>query len=514
MVRIRQAGLLTTALAFVRVLAVFGDEPPPPRPAIRNAILVSIDSLRADHLSFYGYPRPTTPALVDLAQRRGALLFERTTAVSPACHPSHVAMLTGLYPVQVGISWCAEDVLGESEMQEPDSPKPPAMTQQEVSAIVNGLVIPDDTPTLPTFLQGQGLRTAGFVSIWTIHGRFGYRRGFDRFADEMPEYYGPPALKWFFKGRHGSQVRQVGEVTINAVLDYLKSLRKDERFFLFVHLADTHTPYALRSATPFEETPAQRQQLWETWQARYPKALWQQAIRHLRKKDGETLFDHYDRSLRYVDDQLSRLFAQLETTGLLDETAIVVTSDHGDSFGQRRYLSDAQRDRLFFLHSAYVWEETQHVPLLVYLPGLAPGVTRRAVNASHVDVAPTILARLGFAPDAFSSGGSGEDLVELTDEPRTVFFMTFGRGRPGVMGKMRPDRPKFIGLRRGDVKFFADRDHFKNPERGHCFLYDLAQDGDELKNLCDKVHQEEARRYRQELVDWYSRIVARRAPRS
>lgn len=497
--------------------AAVGEEPRRPS-EVRNAILVSIDSVRADHLPFYGYPRRTTPALARLAERRGALVFTRATAVSPSCHPSHVAMLTGLYPHQVGIPYCGEDVLTadsidpleEPEPAEAGKSKPPTLSRQKISAIVNGLTIPEETETLPVFLRRQGLRTGGFVSIWTIHSRFGYARGFDRFVDEMPEYYGPPAMRWILRGLYSSQLRQTGEATVDAVLAYLQSLKPEERFFLFVHFADTHTPYVPLSDPGFEETPEARARLWETWRARYPETSWAKAEKLLRHKDGRTVFDDYDGSIRYVDAQLGRLFDALEKAGRLDETAVFVTADHGDSFGQHFYLSDAQGGKVFFAHSSYVWEETQHVPLLAYLPGLRPGVERRVANASLVDLAPSVLARLGFDPGAFGSGGPGRDLVTLDGEPRTVYFLTFGRGRPGWMGRARPDRPKFIGLRRGDTKFFVDRDRFRNPDHGRCFLYDLAKDPDEKENLCDDSRREEARLYRERLVEWYSKAVAGR----
>lgn len=509
----RETTYLLTALLGLATIAA-GEEPRPVREShARNAILVSIDSTRADHLPFYGYPRLTTPALVRLAERRGVLVYTRASAVSPACHPSHVAMLTGLYPHQVGIPYCGEDVLTADSidpLEEPETTgksKPPTLSQQKISAIVNGLTIPEETETLPAFLRRQGLRTGGFVSIWTIHSRFGYARGFDRFVDEMPEYYGPPAMRWILRGLYSSQLRQTGEATVDAVLAYLQSLKPQERFFFFVHFADTHTPYAPRSDPGFTETPEERARLWETWRSRYSDAIWPKAEKLLQRKDGRAVFDDYDGSIRYVDTQLGRLFDALEKAGRLDETAVFIAADHGDSFGQHFYLSDAQQGKLFFHHSSYVWEETQHVPLLAYLPGLKPGVERRDVNASLVDLVPSVLTRLGFDPATFGSGGPGRDLLTLDEEPRTVYFLTFGRGRPGWMGKARPDRPKFIGLRRGDTKFFVDRDRFRNPDRGRCFLYDLAKDPNEKENLCDLSRSEEARLYRERLVEWYTKAV-------
>src|SRR5688572_25969164 len=80
---------------------------PPARP--RSVLLVSVDSLRADHMPFLGYPRMTTPFLSELIEREGAMVYKRATAVAPSCHPSHAALLSGLYPQQVGVTVCGED---------------------------------------------------------------------------------------------------------------------------------------------------------------------------------------------------------------------------------------------------------------------------------------------------------------------------------------------------------------------------------------------------------------------
>lgn len=214
---------------------------------------------------------------------------------------------------------------------------------------------------------------------------------------------------------------------------------------------------------------------------------------------------------RYIDSELARLVRFLEERHLLDDTLLVVTSDHGDSMGQHLYLSGAQKNRLFFEHSVYVWEETQHIPLIVFDPAVRR-IERRTVNASLVDVTPTVISRLGFDPADFKPGPlAGLDLTKELEEPRTVFFLTFGRGRPGVLKSSYQEYPKFIGWRRGDVKFFVDRDRFRDPSKGRCFLYHLGRDPNELENLCDDPSSKKtATAYRRTLVDWYDRTVAGR----
>jgi len=489
------------------------------RRAVENAIIVSIDSVRADHLSFHGYPRATMPRLEALAKRRGALVFERATAVSPACHPSHATLLLGLYPPQSGVPWCAENAFDEtpfdpsdpsdpSDMSDSGSePRPLPMARKRASTIANWLRIPEANETVAGFLGRQGMRTGGFVSIWTIERRFGYDRGFDRFADEMPEYYGPQRLAWILRDGMRSQRRQVGEATIDRAIAYLDGLGESERFFLFVHLADAHVPYDPRSQEPFAEDAAARRRLEALWGSRYPEATRERAMKAMTRKDG-FLLDLYDRALRYADAQLGRLLEALERRGRLDETLVVVTSDHGDSMGQHRYLSAKLDHRLFFEHSLYVWEETQHVPLIVLDPSVRR-LERRTANVSQVDVAPTVIARLGFDPDDFGEL-PGRDLTALPEAPRIVYFLTFGRGRPGVWKRSYHEYPKFIGLRSADVKFFVDRDRFRDADKGRCFLYDLAKDPNELDNICAQTPEVTVDAYRRTLVRWYDRAVAGR----
>ena len=503
------AALLLPAAAFA------GGEAPP----VRNVLLVSIDSLRADHLALYGYPRETTPDLDRAARERGATVYERLTAAAPACHPSHTAMLTGLYPQQVGVPGCAEDLVvtpedltseqwtaSLNEEQRELQSQPPALVRKRLSAVMNWLAIPEGTETLATYLQRHGFHTGGFTSIWTVEHRFGYARGFDVFVDRMPEYYGPPQLSWLLADLMRGQRRQVGEVTVDGALDYLNSLAPDDRFFVFVHLADTHVPYAPRSVPPFAETPAERARLEAVWRARYSPDTYERAMQRMGHGTPDFLLDLYDRAIRYDDEQVARLFDWLARHHRFDDTLVVVVSDHGDGMGQHFYLSRTHHDRLFFEHTLAVWEETEHVPLLIFDPAHRGPLTRDGANASHVDLVPTILDRLGLPTADFGSGRlPGRSLSQPEEEDHIVFFLTFGRGRPGLLRHLELDFPKFIGFRSGDSKFFVDRERFRHPDAGRCFLFDLATDPDELHNLCTgATAAAKAGPYRSVLVDWYS----------
>jgi len=494
---------------------IFGADDP--GRTVRNVILISIDSLRADHLPFFGYPRMTAPFLSSLVEGGHAVLFDHVTAVAPSCHPSHTTMLTGLYPQQVGVPFCGEDLvaresdlrgetLTELEAYQEDLKRTPApLLRKKTSAVMNWLQIPEGTQTLATYLKSRGFRTGGFVSIWTVQSRFGYGRGFDVFADAMPVYYGPASLSWILRDYFRSQRRQESSATIDALLAFLRQQDAGTPFFAFVNLADTHVPYHAPDSVRFDgEDPAARATLEASWRRHYTEATWEASQKRLHRGSG-MLLDAYDRSIKYTDELVKRVFDELAAQDLARSTLVVITSDHGDSFGQHFALDSPGATRPFFEHSVYVWEETQHVPLILAGAGVdAPG--RRRTNVSQVDLVPTILAALGQPKTDFGMGAlPGRDLHAAGDEPHRVHFLTFGRGRPGLLRGSVLDYPSYIGFTEGDLKFFVDRKRFRDAGRGRCFMYDLSADPDEKTNLCGEPdNAARAAAYRAQLIDWYN----------
>src|SRR5690242_15605692 len=165
---------------------------PVPR-ATRGYILISIDTLRADHLGLYGYPRPTSPFLDSLA--RHATVFEEAYAPFPSTLISHMSMLTGLHPREHGVF-------------------PP-----------NSVLSPK-VEILPEVFQRHGFRTAGFTEGGYVSGRFGFRRGFDVFESRDRGHGHRPLENTFRRG-----------------VEFLESLGTDDRFLLFLHTYAVHTPY-------------------------------------------------------------------------------------------------------------------------------------------------------------------------------------------------------------------------------------------------------------------------------
>ena len=287
----------------------------PSLPPTRGYVVVSVDTLRADHLGCYGYDRPTTPFLDELAQR--ATLFEEAYAQYPSTLLSHASMFTGLYPGEHGVR-TAESV------------------------------IPAALETFPEVFQRHGFRTAGFTEGGYVSGRYGFRRGFDEFV-----------------ARDRDRGREV-ERTFARGTRFLEGVGRDERFLLFLHTYAVHTPY---------DAPDHYQRLFwseEPAGAFFPGA---RALSELEAREAELppavvdwLVARYDAGIRQVDDHLRGLFADLDRLGLRDDVTVVVTADHGEEFLEHGRLQHSQ-----------LYREVLRVPLLVVHPAQREAVRQRSV---------------------------------------------------------------------------------------------------------------------------------------
>jgi arylsulfatase A-like enzyme len=312
---------------------------PPP-----SVILVSIDTLRADHVGLYGYERDTTPWLDRFAEQ--ATVFEHAFTVCPWTLVAHMTMLTGLFPTQHGV-------------------------------VTEELALNGEIPLLAERLRTAGYQTlALFVPSW-LHERFGFARGFDVFRS------------------HGS-----AEEAALHLKEELARLDRTRPFFLFYHLFDVHNGPMASGEHMIYPSPEPFQEMFLPGAtARLPKIapdeLWDS--QDLLKADEiEALVALYDGGIRHVDTRLGEAFAWLEGEGYLANTLVIVTSDHGEAL--------AQRGRL--VGHGELAQEGLHVPLVVRHPQGRDAGKRVAAVAHLGDLVPTVLDVAGLPADRLLPGRS------------------------------------------------------------------------------------------------------------
>lgn len=325
-----------------------------------NVVLIIIDTLRADHLGCYGYSRNTSPTIDSLAA--AGILVTDFQAQSSWTLPSHASIWTGLTPVSHGARRTNNGIFGVS-------------------------------PELPTFasvLHDNGWITLGFVNVGLIGGNFGFSKGFDHYsacqADERRAADCIDDVTVWFEENRGNPYPKL----------------------LVVHLFDVHDSY---------DPPAPYDTLFCPRDGGAP-VNWSLNVREWWEHDDimgvlsdttelDGLLGRYDGEIAYVDAQLSLLFARLREYGMMENTIVILTSDHGEEF--------LDHEGIYHGHTFY--QEILHVPMIISGPGIPEGFLD-TIPAGHVDIMPTILAYAGLDAPA---GGEGENLLGPRTAQRSLF---------------------------------------------------------------------------------------------
>ncbi len=342
-----------------------------------RVMLVFFDTMRYDHASFNGYPKPTTPNL-DRLSAEGAV-FSQAYCTDVPTQPCYTSVFTGKRGMTTGV-------------------------------VTHGLpesTIPDGLLTFPEILARNGILTAAVSTLYR------FRRWF---AKGFVHYIQPNMAEWL---QHVT-ADDVNEVAI----PWLKAFGR-EQWFLFLHYWDPHTPYntSLKQwidefyeggdpADPSNDSlkPLHAQPLMHFF--RWP----QYRNLHENLTDINYVLAHYDAEIRYADDRLGQILNLLDDMGALDETLIIFTSDHGEAFGEHGVYSDHM--------DAY--EQTAHVPFMVWMPGR---VQARKIDAliQLIDIAPTVLEAFGVeVPEDFQGRSLWPLLTGQSDEGYERVFTNQG----------------------------------------------------------------------------------------
>ena len=366
-------------------------------PARPDILLITVDTLRADHCSAYGYGRPTTPRLEGLAAR--GVQFEVAYTSMATTAPAHATLFTGLLPRWHGM-------------------------------LKNGHVLAPSHPTLAEAMTAAGYRTAAVVSSFVLDRRFGLARGFssydDRFSGEGATLH---PEKWQGVEVESPFDRRADETSARAVEwlrgeGYLGPARAPGTppFFLWVHYFDPHHPY---------DPPADHA-------TRFPP---------LGEKPLDRDIAAYDAEIHFADAQIGTLVDALAAAGALERTLTVVTADHGEGLMQHGHMQ----------HGLNLYEEAVRIPLVVHWPSaLAPH--RVAAPAQLADIAPT-LAAIGGARWAVAGAGRSLEAVlagrESLDERREIFLQR--RHYEGAVAERRHVGGPKYAIRAGRWKYIESR---------------------------------------------------------
>ena len=321
-----------------------------------GVLLISIDTLRADHVGCYGYHRPTTPVLDRLAEE--GIRFARMYSVSSWTLPAHMSLMTSRYP-------------HGHKVERSDRALAPMI------------------PTLAQALSERGMRTGAIISWFYVSARFGFDRGFDDFIELLPER---EELAASYKA---------ADVVDRASAWLRRVARQRKPFFLFVHLFDPHLHYS--PPPPFDrkfasETGGLVDGTYDSLSP-YIKGLHAEPAR-ISPQDLEQAVALYDGEISYTDTEIGRLLDLLDQLSLEDSTLVIVTSDHGEEHDDHGSMEG---------HQWTLYDEILHVPMIARLPGGPRGKVVDAM-AEIIDVAPTVLDWLGLQ---LTPGFRGRSLLPL-----------------------------------------------------------------------------------------------------
>jgi hypothetical protein len=338
-----------------------------PRPKARKIILISLDTLRADHLGCYGYSRNTSPALDALA--RDSALFLGAHALSAWTLPSHVSLFTGLEPGHHGVR------------QDRDRMDP-------------------SLPTLPALLRANHFICAAFTGGVYLSPSYGYSKGFGLYNEMEGIPHTPNAA-----GRTADAA--IGWLERNAGKDAL----------LFIHTYQIHDPYA--PPEPFNESYLDADARWKGVFLHSELGGFKGYYRNLGPAARANIVALYDAQIRYTDEALIKPIVDfLKAKNLFDETMIILTADHGEQFEEHGAWG----------HMNDLYEESLHVPLLIKFPKGRFTGARIQSPVRLTDIAPTICDAYGLPLEALDPDGAS--LIPLLQgrekSPRPVYASVIG----------------------------------------------------------------------------------------
>lgn len=415
------------------------------KPEQQNVIFITIDTLRADHLGCYGYPRQTSPAIDKFAEK--AVLFEDCIAQATSTLPSHASIFTSLYPPAHGV---IHNIAGLSK----------------------------DIPSLVNVFRANGYFTGAIISNLVLESRFGLAQGFETYDEELESHE---------LNREKFRERRADAAT-DCAIDWLNRHSR-RKFFLWLHYIDPHGAYY----PPAEYREMFTNDEWYSEAEQLPIGNGNIAARTI--PEYQALFGirntsyyvaQYDGEIRFTDDQLGRFLRHVDDLGLMSNSIVVITADHGETLTERD---------ICFSHTFRTYDEQARIPLIIRFPDTTPP-GRISDQVRAIDIMPTLLDKLHIKNPYPVHGQSLMALITQGKKPDTEFTVISSDHGLQVLDSVIGSQKS---LRTSHWKFT------RNSWDGSSELYNLHDDPMEKNNL---VSEEPAvRREMEELLEEWGKSI-------
>lgn len=435
-----------------------------------NILLLVLDAGRADHLSGYGYSRAAAPNIDRIAAE--GVLYEQAISAAVWTVPSHASLFTGMYLSGHGLHG-------------------------------RNLKLRDDIPTLASFLSAEGYDTAAITANALIGHATGLARGFGQVRDIRNVMQGDPLPRWqqlvnrvyrqlYYGGRpNESAWFDSGAWRLNFdVKRWLKSRQNQERpFFIFANYMEPHLRYDPPRAFRRRFLSAAQEARWRDVNQNAWRFMSGAAA--MTADDWEILNALYDAELAYVDHRIGQLYDHLAAAGLLDDTMVIVTADHGENLGEHGLMD----------HQYCVYDTLTHVPLVIRHPASFPAGHRESAPVQTLDIFPTIAQIMGRDTDPALAMLQGKSLLpaDLAREARPFTVTEY------LAPQLHSFRREAVPI---DEKFTSQLRALRTPTHkyiwssaGNHELYNLAADPGETRNLIAQ-EPETAEALARQLDDW------------
>lgn len=436
-----------------------------------SVVLISIDTLRADHLSCYGYFRLTTPNLDRLAE--DGVIYENAYSTATWTPPAHASMLTGLYPSQHGV--------------------------------IDNRRLNSSIPTMAETLLRHGYNTVGFVNNSQVGEFVGLHKGHRTFYEvwkgtKSKTIIERTARYFLRKTTEIAGISDHGARKTNLLVKQWLYGNRHRPFYMFIHYIEPHNP--LKAPHPHRYKYLKKDNVKINKEkldlvAHNPLICFTDNI-VLNEDEKEALIALYDGEIDYLDSRLGEVIEYLKKNKIYDDTLIIITADHGEHFGEHGLYS----------HVASLYEPIIHIPLIIKYPGDYKDQNRVSELVQLTDIYPTVLSAIGFDRKVLGNV-EGQSLFGRDNKTKYhEYIIAEWEGRiPEYVSRRIKDsngdpiislfKEPIAMIREGKYKYIL---HAHGREE----LYDLSKDKSEIHNIKEEK-KEITERLKQKLIQWQSK---------